>query len=190
MKETILKIIKESIETKETLIKDQPANIEKAVSAIVESLKQGGKLLVFGNGGSAADSQHIAAEFVGRFKLERKPLPAVALTTNTSTMSAVANDYGYEVTFSREVEALGKKGDVALGISTSGNSKNVILAIKKAKSLGLVTIALTGGDGGAVKKESDITITVASNNTARVQESHIMIGHIICELVDKELFKT
>lgn len=189
MKKTIEESIKESIRTKELVSKNQIPNIEKAANVIIESLKRGGKLLVFGNGGSAADSQHIAAELVGRFKMERKALPAIALTTNTSTITAIGNDYGYDVIFSRQIEALGVKGDTVLGISTSGNSKNVIDALKKGKSAGMRTIALTGGAGGKMKNVADVLINVPSKDTPRVQESHIMIGHIICELIEKELFK-
>jgi len=189
MKGLIKGMIEESAGVKLGLYKGQLENIESAVKAIVKSLNNGNKLLVFGNGGSAADSQHIAAELVGRFKKERRPLAAIALTTNTSTLSALANDYGYNAVFSRQVEALGKKGDVALGISTSGNSSNVIEAVKKARSLGLTSIALTGGSGGSLKSEADIAIVVNSDNTPRVQESHILIGHIICELVENGIFK-
>ncbi|MBI5123868.1 MAG: D-sedoheptulose 7-phosphate isomerase [Candidatus Omnitrophica bacterium] len=181
--------MEESVKTKQALYKDQIENIEKAAKVIIDSLKRGGKLLVFGNGGSAADSQHIAAELVGRFKLERKALPAVALTTNTSTLTAIANDYGYDASFSRQVEALGIKGDVALGISTSGNSKNVIEAFLKAKALGVKTIALTGCGGGKMKDSADISIVVDSKDTPRIQESHIMIGHILCELIEQEMVK-
>jgi D-sedoheptulose 7-phosphate isomerase len=189
MQNTIKNIIKESIKAKEAVYASQTANIEKAAKAIIESLKNGGKLLIFGNGGSAADSQHIAAELVGRFKKERKAFAAIALTTNTSTMTALANDYSYDVIFSREVEALGKKGDVVLGISTSGNSKNVIEGLRKARSMGLATISFTGGDGGALKKDSDICIVVGTKDTPRIQESHLMIAHIICELVEEWMAK-
>ncbi|MDP3803915.1 MAG: D-sedoheptulose 7-phosphate isomerase [Candidatus Omnitrophota bacterium] len=189
MKKNIELFIKESIAAKEALLKSQVENIEKAALTIIESLKSGGKLLVFGNGGSAADSQHIAAELVGRFKMERKALPAIALTANTSILTAVANDYGYDVVFSRQIEALGVKGDVALGISTSGNSKNIIEALKKARSLGLRTIALSGWDGGSISREADISIAVGTKDTPRVQESHIMIAHIICALIEDGMFK-
>ena len=189
MKKTIELFIRESIAAKEVLMKDQIENIESAAKAIIESLKAGKKLLIFGNGGSAADSQHIAAELVGRFKMERKALPAISLTTNTSILTAIANDYGYDLVFSRQVEALGVQGDVALGISTSGNSKNVIEALKKARSIGMKTIALSGGDGGSMKKEADISIVVATKDTPRVQESHILISHIICALVEDGIFK-
>jgi len=184
MKTLIEKSIRKSIETKEGLLRGQVENIEKAAAAMISSIKAGGKILIFGNGGSAADSQHIAAELVGRFKMERKPIAAIALTTNTSTISAIANDYSYDVVFSRQVEALGKIGDVALGISTSGNSKNVLEAIEKAKGLGLETIALTGCGGGKLKKAAQINIIVDSGDTARIQESHALIGHILCELIE------
>lgn len=184
MKDRIRQMIEESSQVKLGLCRKELTNIEAAARAVINALKGGNKLLVFGNGGSAADSQHIAAEFVGRFKKERAPLAAIALTTDTSALSAIANDYGYDTVFSRQLEALSGKGDVALGISTSGRSRNVVEAIKKAKALGLVTIALTGATGGDLKKHADITIIVESDNTPRIQESHILIGHIICELVE------
>lgn len=185
MKQLIKKRIAESIKTKESLCKNHLDDIENVASAMIDSLRRGGKVLIFGNGGSAADSQHIAAELVGRFKKERRPIRAIALTTNTSTITAIANDYGYDVTFSRQIEALAESGDIAIGISTSGNSKNVVEAIAKSKSLGLMTIGLTGGDGGRLKKMCDISIAVDSKDTARIQESHIMVGHIICELIEE-----
>ena len=189
MKNTIKAKMEENIETTEELHKGQAENIEKAVKAIVSSLRNCGKVLVFGNGGSAADSQHIAAELVGRFKKERKALAAIALTTNTSILTAIGNDYGYDVTFSRQIEALGKEGDVAIGLSTSGNSKNVLAALRCAKSMGLKTIGLTGATGGAMKDVCDILIAVPSKNTPRVQESHILSAHIVCELVENGMTK-
>ena len=189
MRKKIESAIKDSILTKEEILKSQADNIEKAALTIIDSIKKGGKLFIFGNGGSAADSQHIAAELVGRFKAERKPLAAIALTTDTSALTAIANDYGYDIVFSRQIEALASGGDVALGISTSGNSKNVIEAFKKAKALGLTRIALSGGDGGRMKNEADISIIIPSNDTPRVQESHIMIGHILCGLIEENIFK-
>jgi len=188
MQKQIEDAIKNSISAKEGILKDQIGAIGKAASVIIDSFKKGGKLFIFGNGGSAADSQHIAAELVGRFKRERKALPAIALTTDTSAMTAIANDYGYDLVFSRQLEALASRGDVALGISTSGNSQNVIEAFKKAKSIGLKTIALSGADGGKTKEMCDISIIVASKDTPRVQESHIMIGHILCGLIEDSLF--
>ena len=181
--------IKDSMRIKENLLKAEVRNIEKAARAIIKSLRLGGKVLIFGNGGSAADSQHMAAELVGRFKKERRALAAIALTANTSILTAVGNDYGYEATFSRQVSALGKKGDVAIGISTSGNSANVLNGIKEAKSLDMETICLAGCDGGKLSKSCDISIVVNTKDTPRVQESHITIIHILCDLIEKELFK-
>ncbi len=189
MKNIIKAKIEESIEVKEALHQSQAANIEKAAKLIIASLRGGGKILIFGNGGSAADSQHMAAELVGRFKKERAAMAAIALTTNTSTLTALANDYGYDATFSRQIEALGKEDDVAIGLSTSGNSKNVIAALNKAKSLKIKTIGLTGASGGAMKDICDVMITVGSKNTPRIQESHIMIIHILCELIEDSLTK-
>ena len=189
MKKAIEDIINSSIETKKRLIESELNNIEKAVRLIEDCILKGGKLLLFGNGGSAADSQHIAAEFVGRFRMERKALPALALTTNTSTLTALANDYGYDISFKRQLEAFGNKGDVALAISTSGNAKNVIEAAKGAKEKGIKTVALTGKGGGALAKLCDISIIVKSKDTARIQETHILIGHIIAEILESDLFK-
>ncbi len=189
MKNIIEASIKGSILTKEGLLKNQVANIEMAARAIIKSLRLGGKVLIFGNGGSAADSAHMAAELVGRFKKERRALPAIALTANTSILTAIGNDYGYDATFSRQVSALGRKGDVAIGISTSGNSANVLNAIKEAKSIDMSTISLSGGDGGKLAKLCDFAIIVGTKDTPRVQESHITIIHILCDLIEKELFK-
>ncbi|MDD5137131.1 MAG: D-sedoheptulose 7-phosphate isomerase [Candidatus Omnitrophica bacterium] len=189
MKDTIKARIEQSIEVKEDLHRNGAADIERAARLIMSALRTGGKVLLFGNGGSAADCQHIAAELVGRFKKERQALAAIALTTNTSTLTAIANDYGYDVSFSRQVEALAKEGDVAVGISTSGKSKNVTAALAKARSLGAKTIGLTGASGAAMKDLCDCLITVSSKDTARIQEAHILIGHIICELVEGEFAK-
>lgn len=188
MKDKIRRIITESIKAKELLSDSEASNIEDSVRMIAGSLKSGGKLILFGNGGSAADSQHIAAELVGRFGKERKALAAIALTTNTSTITALANDYGYKSVFARQLEALGAKNDVAMAISTSGNSENVIEAAKKAKAIGMKVIGLLGSGGGKLKKECDISIVVPVKETPRIQESHIMIGHIICGLIEEELF--
>ncbi|MDD3905097.1 MAG: D-sedoheptulose 7-phosphate isomerase [Candidatus Omnitrophica bacterium] len=189
MKSTIKARIEQSIEAQEDLHSKQVENIEKTARLIISSLRMGGKALVFGNGGSAADSQHIVAELVGRFKKERRGLAAIALTTNTSTLTALANDYGYEAVFVRQIEALGKEGDVAVGLSTSGDSKNVVAALQKAKEMGLKTIGFTGATGGAMKQICDVIISVNSKDTPRIQESHILAGHIICELVEAELCK-
>jgi len=163
------------------------SNIEKAAQVIIDSFKKGGKLIICGNGGSAADAQHIAAELVGRFKKERKALPAIALTANTSILTAIANDYGYDVVFKRQVEALGKKGDVLLAISTSGNAKSVLEAVKLANKIGVVTIALTGGKGGELAKLAKLSIIAPSKDTSRIQESHVAAYHLLCELVENSM---
>ncbi len=186
MKDRIQKIFAQSIDIKRAALEKNLVAIEDAAVVLTKSLKSGGKILLFGNGGSAADSQHIAAEFIGRFQKERRALAAIALTTDTSALTALGNDYSFDIIFSRQIEALGKTGDVAFGISTSGNSKNVVEAIKKAKALGLVTITLTGNDGGALAPLSDIALIVPSKVTARIQESHLTIAHTICELVEEE----
>lgn len=161
--------------------------IVEAASVVAECLQAGGKILFCGNGGSAADSQHLAAEFVGRFIQERRALAALALTVNTSVLTAVGNDYGFEQVFSRQIQALGCRGDVAVGISTSGQSPNVIAAMREARRLGIKTIALSGKDGGALAKCVDIPIVVSATNTARIQECHLTIGHLICELAEKDV---
>jgi len=163
---------------------------EKILSAarlIKESLAGGGKLLLMGNGGSAADAQHIAAEMVGRFKKERSAIAAIALTVDTSVLTALANDFGFDTVFSRQIEAIAQKGDVVLGFSTSGNSENLIRAFKLANELGAVTIGLLGNEGGRAKDHVRLAIVVPSDDTARIQEVHITIGHIICEIVENEL---
>ena len=189
MKEKIQKIFKESIRVKEEALKANLSLIETVTQEFKKTLSAGGKILFFGNGGSAADAQHIAAEFIGRFKKERKSLAAIALTTDTSILTALGNDYSFDIVFARQVEGLGKKGDIAFGISTSGNSKNVIEGVKKAKSLGLKTISLTGNDGGQLAKLTDISLIVPSKITARIQESHLCMSHSICELVEQEMTK-
>ncbi|MFH1577575.1 MAG: D-sedoheptulose 7-phosphate isomerase [Candidatus Omnitrophota bacterium] len=187
MRDKIKDKILESIQVKEELMRTCIAQIIQIADCLIACLRKGGKIIFFGNGGSAADSQHLAAEFVGRFKKDRKALAAIALTTNTSILTSLANDYGYEVIFAKQVEALGNKGDVAIGISTSGKAKNVVQAIKQAKQMGLKTITLVGGDGGALAKAADISLIVPSKITARVQEAHITIGHIVCELAEEAL---
>jgi D-sedoheptulose 7-phosphate isomerase len=162
--------------------------IVQAASMLATSLRDNGRILFCGNGGSAADAQHLAAELVGRFALERRALPAIALTTDTSILTAVGNDYGFEQVFVRQVMAHGRKGDVLVGISTSGNSPNVVEAVRTAASHGLHTIALAGRDGGELARIAELAIVVASSNTARIQECHIAIGHLLCELVEGELF--
>ena len=165
---------------------DLPAKLEKCAEYVDKALMEGHKVLFCGNGGSAADSQHLAAEFVGRFQKERKGLPAIALTVDTSILTAVANDYGYDTVFVRQVQALGEPGDVLVGISTSGNSKNVLLAIEAAKAKGITCIGMTAEGGGKMSAACDICLAVPSGVTARAQEMHILMGHILCELVDHE----
>jgi D-sedoheptulose 7-phosphate isomerase len=163
------------------------APLEAAVGAVVLCLQVGGKVLIFGNGGSAADAQHIAAELVGRYKAERRGLAAVALTTDTSALTAIANDYGYDRVFARQVEALAKPGDVVVGISTSGNSPSVVEAFTTAERAGCTTVALTGRDGGRIGRVADVHLNVPHDDTARVQEAHITLGHILCELVERAM---
>jgi len=194
MKKEIVRIIEESISVKTEMIQQNNVRlgynvvdeIEKAIRLITYCMNKGGKLLLFGNGGSAADCQHIAAEFVNKFKRIRKALPAIALTTDTSILTSISNDFDYRNVFSRQVDALGNEGDVALGISTSGQSYNVSLGLCAAKHKNLKTIVLTGEKIGEMLEYSDIKIMVSSIETPRIQECHIMIGHIICEIVEKE----
>jgi D-sedoheptulose 7-phosphate isomerase len=186
----IKQIIKESITTKQSLLEDGALlkNVEEIVALLVKTLKNGGKALFCGNGGSAADAQHIASELSGRFYLDREPLFGEALHVNTSQLTAVANDYGYEEVFSREVKAKGRQGDVLFCISTSGNSPNIVKAAKQAAALGMITVAMTGKSGGELKNHCKYLLNVPSEDTPRIQESHILIGHIICELVERGLF--
>lgn len=187
MRERIKDILLESIQVKEEILRNQVDSILQIAVLMIDCLKRDGKVIVFGNGGSAGDSQHIAAELVGRFKKDRSALAGIALTTNTSILTSLANDYGYDVVFARQVEALGKKNDVVLGISTSGKAKSVALGIKQAKKMGIKTVALTGGDGGDIVKLADVSLLVPSKVTARIQEAHITIAHIICEMIEQEL---
>jgi D-sedoheptulose 7-phosphate isomerase len=183
----VLNSFRSGTELRNQVARDCGGNIVDAAMLIARCLRGGGKLLLFGNGGSAADAQHLAAEFVGRFRIERQALPAIALTTDSSILTAVGNDYGFDQIFARQVQALGRPGDVAIGISTSGNSPNVTSAITQAAKQELKTIGLVGKDGGSLAKCVDISITVASTNVAMIQECHITIGHILCELVENEL---
>ena len=186
MRQSIVRDIQDNIRVKEALLKsDVPELLEQAARKIFDCFKNRNKVLFFGNGGSAADSQHLAAEFVGRYEKERRALPAVALTTDTSALTAIANDYGYEKVFSRQIEALGIAGDIAFGISTSGHSKNVILAFEKARERGLYTIGFTGRDGGRMKSAVDLCLIVPSEKTSRIQEAHGLLGHILCERIDE-----
>lgn len=193
MKDSFFSLVKKSL-NESAKIKIETAKIlsrkiAKAAELTIETYKRGNKILLCGNGGSAADCQHIAAEFVGRFKKERRALPAIALTTDTSILTAVTNDYWYDFLFARQIEALGKEDDLLFALSTSGNSINIIRAVELAKTLKLKTIGLLGGDGGKLRRIIDLPIIVPAKSSARVQEVHITIAHIICELVEQELFK-
>jgi len=188
MKDKIKYLIEESINVKKDVISSQLDPIQKTAEAVIATLRAGGKVILFGNGGSAADSQHIAAEMVGRFLKERKALPALALTTNTSLLTAIGNDYSFTQTFARQLDAMAEKKDVVIGISTSGKAANVIEAVDLANKKGMTTIALTGGDGGGLAKIAKISIIIPSKVTPRIQEAHITIGHIICQIVEDELF--
>jgi D-sedoheptulose 7-phosphate isomerase len=180
----IREILESSAKLKTALAKQAPV-IAEIANQMVSALKKGGKIIIFGNGGSAADSQHMAAELVGRFNREKRPLAAMALTTNTSILTAIGNDYGYEYSFAKQIEAHCAKGDIIFAISTSGNAKNVIEAVLTAKKMKVKAIGLSGKDGGRLSKISDLSIIVPSNSTARIQEVHITIIHIICELIEE-----
>lgn len=190
MKEFIKKQIIESIEPKKAMLENDIYlnKIEDISNILIKAFKSGNKVLICGNGGSAADAQHIVGEFVSKFRIDRASLPAIALNTNTSIMTSIGNDYEYNFMFERQVEGLGKTGDVLIGISTSGNSKNITRAFIKAKSMGITTVGLLGREGGENKEYADISFIVSSDDTPRIQESHIMIGHIICDIVEKTLF--
>ncbi|HEX9652951.1 MAG TPA: D-sedoheptulose 7-phosphate isomerase [bacterium] len=179
--------IEESIEAKKRVATEHVAVLNKITQALHGSLFAGHKVLLFGNGGSAADSQHIAAELVSKFFRDRKALPAIALTTDTSILTSIANDYSYEDVFARQIEALGEKGDVAIGISTSGNSPNVLKAMNIARNKGLITIGLTGQDGGKLQEVVDICFHAPSKSTPRIQEIHITVAHAICDIIEQEL---
>jgi D-sedoheptulose 7-phosphate isomerase len=178
----------ESIELKRRVLADQGPLVADAAEMLAQVFRAGGRVLLFGNGGSAADAQHLAAEFVNRFQVERPPLAAMALTTDTSILTAVGNDYSFVEIFSKQLRALGRPGDLAWGISTSGNSPNVVAGLVAARDLGLKTLSLSGGDGGPVAAASEIALIVPSRHTPRVQEVHITLGHVLCDLVDYLLF--
>src|SRR5215467_3998143 len=184
----VVAALKEGAELRMKISRENGQIIVEAAVLIARCLQSGNKLLLFGNGGSAADAQHLAAEFVGRFAMERAGLPAIALTTDSSILTAVGNDYGFEQIFARQIQALGRPGDVAVAISTSGNSANVLEGVKEARKRNLKTIGLSGKDGGALAQQADVAITIPSTSTARIQECHIAIGHLFCELVETELF--
>ena len=190
MQAIIKKQLEASIHVKQAMLADVDLlnTVEKIATACVKAFRDGNKILLAGNGGSAADAQHIAAEFVGRYEQDRSGIPALALSTNSSTVTAVANDYGYNAIFQRQIQALGKKGDVFFGFTTSGRSPNVVAAVQECKRLGLISVGMTGAGGGDLLELCDYCICVPSGNTARVQESHITIGHVICSLVEQTLF--
>lgn len=188
MQDKIKAYLKESIEVKNLVIKNLVPQIETAAKWMINALKNGNKIIFFGNGGSAADAQHLAAELVGRYLKDRKALSAIALTTDTSILTSLSNDYGFETIFARQIEGLAQNGDIAIGISTSGNSRNVLEGVEKAKEIGCKTIGLLGCDGGRIAEVIDLAITVPSKATPRIQESHITIGHILCGLVEQEIF--
>ncbi len=188
MKKIILDILKESVSVKEQFITSHADQILQAADRTAACLASGHKILIFGNGGSAADAQHIAAEFVNRFRIERPPLAAIALTTDTSIITSIGNDYHFDEIFDKQVRAIGLRDDIALGISTSGNSPNVVMAMKTAREMGLQTIALTGRGGGKLAEFANMLFAVDSKVTARIQETHITLGHILCELTDRILF--
>lgn len=190
MIEYITKQISDSVEVKTKILQDGDLlkQIEAVANKTIEAYKNNKKTLIAGNGGSAADAQHIAGEFVSRFYFDRPGLASIALTTDTSILTAIGNDYGYDRVFARQVEANGSEGDVFIGISTSGNSKNIVEAITAAKERGIFTVGFTGAKGGIMKEMCDICICVPSNETPRIQESHIVIGHILCAIVEKEIF--
>jgi D-sedoheptulose 7-phosphate isomerase len=185
--ELVRERVMRSISVKQKLLKDAQFHqrVCRVAEQIVKSLHQGGKVLFFGNGGSAADAQHLAAEFTGRYLRDRRPLPALALTTNSSALTAIGNDYGFELVFARALEALGREGDVAVGITTSGNSPNVVRAMETARAKSIFGVALTGASGGVVEQVADCTICIPSEETPRIQECHILIGHLICEIVEE-----
>lgn len=188
MRDTIIRIFEESARVKTAFAHENADAIAAAARTIAAALRDGKKVLLFGNGGSATDASHIAAEFVNRFLLDRPPLPAIALNTDPAVLTSISNDFGYDQIFVKQLTALGRPGDIAIGISTSGNSPNVILAINAAKQIGLRTMVLTGGTGGKLAALADQTFIVPSKYTPHIQETHITLGHILCQLVDEELF--
>jgi len=190
LKQTIAKIFADSIAAKQQFVRDYGDALVRATEEVVQTLKSGGKILLFGNGGSAADAQHIAAEFVNRYLIDRPPLPAIALSTDTSALTSIANDYGVVDLFAKQIRALGKPGDVAMALSTSGNSPNVLRALDVCRELRIRTIGLTGGNGGEMAGMVDHLLCVSATRiTPRIQEAHILIGHTVCELVDLILFE-
>jgi len=188
MSDRISAIVAESLEVKRRFFEAHAADIERAAELIARAVNEGGKVLVFGNGGSAADAQHITGELVNRFLQDRRALPAIALTTDGGVLTCIANDTGFENVFARQVEALGAKGDICLAISTSGTSPNIVFACERARTQDIKVIGLLGRDGGTVAALCNLALIVPSNDTQRVQETHNLVGHILCELVEKKLF--
>jgi len=188
MKEAVIKIFEEGARVKNAFAKENADRIVEVVHLIARTFREGHKVILFGNGGSATDASHIAAEFVNRFLIDRPPLPAIALNTDIAVLTSISNDFGYDQIFSKQLSALGHEGDVVIGISTSGNSLNVIKALDVAKKNGMKTVVLTGGAGGKMVNIADYTFVVPSRHTPHIQETHITLGHILCQLVDEELF--
>ncbi len=189
MEEIIFKRFGETDKIKKQFLQENLPQLIAIIKLIADAFENGNKILLFGNGGSAAEAQHLAAELVNRFLMERPPLPAIALSTDTSILTSIGNDYSFSEIFSKQVAALGKEGDIAIGISTSGNSANVIRAIEVAKEMDIETVALTGNDGGDLAKVADYSLIVSSNSTPCIQEVHMAIGHILCEMVEVQIFK-
>ncbi len=189
VKEEIAHIFQASIEAKEQFLRTHGSELIAATHTVIRTLRAGGKILLFGNGGSAADAQHIAAEFVNRYLIDRPPLPAIALTTDSSALTSIANDYGPADIFAKQIQALGKNNDVAIALSTSGNSANVLRGLEYCRTIGMPTVGLTGGSGGAMAALVDHCLCVSATTvTPRIQETHILIGHVICEMVDRSLY--
>jgi D-sedoheptulose 7-phosphate isomerase len=189
MEEVIHKRFEETEKVKKQFLQENHPQLIAIIKLIADAIENGSKLLLFGNGGSAAEAQHLAAEFVNRFLMNRPPLPAIALNTDSSILTSIGNDYSFSEVFSKQIVALGKEGDIAIGISTSGNSANVIRAIEVAKEMGIETIALTGNDGGDLAKVANYSLIVPSSSTPCIQEVHMAVGHILCEMVEAEIFK-
>ena len=187
MRDLVLQAFTDSAAVKQQFVREHVDRIVEVAKLIVRAFREGHKVLLFGNGGSATDAAHIAADFVGRYKRERAPLPAIALATDIAAITCIANDYGYDELFARQVRAHGQKGDIAIAISTSGNSPNVLKGVEAAKACGLITVAWTGGTGGKLAAQVDFPFVVPSTVTARIQESHITLGHVLCELTEEEL---
>ena len=188
MEDIILKRFKESSKVKALFLRENLPKLLDVIKSVSHAFESGNKVFFFGNGGSAADAQHLAAEFVNRYVMDRPPLPAIALTTDTSILTSVSNDLAFDEIFAKQLRALGKEGDVAMGISTSGNSPNIIKAFEVAKEMGMKRVALTGNNGGVISKMADFSLVVPSTSTPRIQEAHILIGHILCEMVEHYLF--